>query len=329
MESELRQDIVSGDWVMIAPGRAKRDKKGPLGLIKREKRKKTPQKGCPFCDSKINPGKPILFYPTEEDYLTRVIENKFPVLTHKKNHARFLKKGLYQIVEGIGHHELVITKDHNKNFAHLEKNVANDVFQTFLSRYLTFSKDPCCAYVSIFHNWGPKAGASIYHPHYQMISMPVVPPDVRHSLDGAMRFFHKHKKCVHCEIIKHEKKEKKRIVYENESAIVFVPFVAREPFELRVFPKKHFPDFKNTPKKDLEGVVEALQKALLKIEERLHDSDYNFFIHTAPVKDEIKYSFYHWHIEVQPKISISAGFELATGVEITVVDPDDAAKILR
>jgi len=144
-----------------------------------------------------------------------------------------------------------------------------------------------------------------------------------------MKFFQKHKKCVHCEIIKHEKKEKKRIVYENESAIVFAPFVAREPFELRVFPKKHFPSFRNTPKKDLEGVVEALQKALLKIEGRLHDPDYNFFIHTAPVKDEIKYPFYHWHIEVQPKISISAGFELATGVEITIVNPNDAAKILR
>ncbi len=327
MNSELRQDLVSGDWVMISPGRAK---KGALGLIKKsEKRKKTPQKGCPFCDPKIIPGKPIFLYLKGKDWQIKVIENKYPAVSHQKNHARFFKKGPYCLVEGKGYHHVIITRDHYKNFAHLDKENAYFVFRVFRERYLTFVNDPCCAYISIFHNWGPKAGASVYHPHYQIISIPVIPPDVGHSLSGSIRFFKKHKKCVHCEMIRYEKKEKKRIIYENKEAIVFAPFVAREPFELRVFHKKHLPYFEETPEKIIKKVVEALQIALLRFETRLKDPDYNFFIHTAPVKNKKKYSFYHWHIEVQPKISISAGFELGTGIEITVVDPNDAAKILK
>ncbi|PIU99177.1 hypothetical protein COS59_01135 [Candidatus Wolfebacteria bacterium CG03_land_8_20_14_0_80_36_15] len=328
MNSDLRQDLVSGDWVMIAPGRLP---KGPKSLIKKmEKRKRSPKKGCVFCDPKREPGKLLFSYPNKTDWQIKIIENKYPAVRHNKKHARFFKKGPYQLVEGIGHHEVLITKDHDKNFAHLNKEEAVRVFEMFLDRYLTLANnDPCCAYVSIFHNWGEKAGASIYHPHYQMIAIPVVPPDVSHSLNGSERFFKKHKKCVHCEMIKYEKKEKKRIIYENKEAIAFVPFIAREPFELRIFPKKHFPYFEDTPNEILIDVVDALQTGLLRIEKQLKDPDYNFFFHTAPIKNKNKYHFYHWHIEVQPKISISAGFELGTGIEITVVDPNEAAKILR
>ena len=101
------------------------------------------------------------------------------------------------------------------------------------------------------------------------------------------------------------------------------------PLNCEFFPKKHLPYFEDTKKEDLELVVEALQKALIIIKNKLNDPDYNFFIHTAPILNKKNYKHYHWHIEIQPKISISAGFELGTGIEITVVDPDEAAKILR
>ncbi len=126
-----------------------------------------------------------------------------------------------------------------------------------------------------------------------------------------------------------EKKCGSRVIYENKGAIAFTPFVSREPFELRVFPKKHLPFFEDTSEEDLKWMVEALQNVLIRIEKRLGDPDYNFFIHTAPLRDKKSHSHYHWHIEIVPKISVSAGFELGTGIEITVVDPDVAAKILK
>jgi UDPglucose--hexose-1-phosphate uridylyltransferase len=326
MNSQLRQDLVSGDWIVIAPKRAKK----PEHLVKKQKRIKAPKKNCPFENpQKSGHAKPILIYEKEGDWLVQVVPNKYPAFIHQKTCASFFKKGPYSVIGGIGHHDLLITRDHDKNFPHLSKDLANLVFQTFRDRYLMLFNDPCLAYISIFHNWGPKAGASVYHPHYQMIAIPVIPPDVGHSLKGSFNYFHQHHQCVHCKMIEWEKKDKKRIVYENQGAIVFTPFVSREPFELRIFPKKHLPYFENTLDEDFEWVVDALQKSLLKIEKKLKDPDYNFFIHTAPIKDKEKYENYHWHIEIQPKISISAGFELGTGIEITVVDPDEAAKILR
>lgn len=334
MNSELRQDLVSGDWIVIAPGRAKKH----LQLLKKTgKREKTPVKDCPFEDPEKAGNKPILLYEKKTkdgklkqgDWEAMLIENKYPVFVQKKICGRNFKKGPYSVMEGIGHHDILITRDHNNNFTHLNKDSANLVFQAFRDRYLMLYSDPCLSYIFIFHNWGPKAGATIYHPHYQIIALPIIPPDVQHSLFGSAHYFRKFKKCVHCTMIEWEKKEEKRIVYENKGAIVFTPFVSREPFELRIFPKKHLPYFENTTDEDLKWVVDALQKSLLRIEKKINDPDYNFFIHTAPIKDKEKYKNYHWHIEIQPKISISAGFELGTGIEITVVDPDEAAKILR
>lgn len=126
-----------------------------------------------------------------------------------------------------------------------------------------------------------------------------------------------------------ELKNKKRIIYENEGAVVFAPFVSKEPFEMRILPKKHLPYFENTLDIDLDCIVDALRFALKRLETKLHRPDYNFFIHTAPLKNKEKYKHYHWHIEIIPKFNISAGFELGTGIEINPVDPDEAAKVLR
>ncbi|MEE8131539.1 MAG: HIT domain-containing protein [Candidatus Paceibacterota bacterium] len=332
--SELRKDIVSGDWIVIAPQRSKR----PHDLIKKpQKRKKASIKGCPFENpQKTTHGEPILVYPNKKNWQIQIVQNKYPVFVPGEDSkvgvhicASAFQKGPYWVIDGKGYHDLVITKDHHKNFAHLPKKQAEMVFKLFQDRYKMFLNDSCLAYTSIFHNWGPKAGASIYHPHYQIITLPVVPPDVEHSLRGSAQYFQRHKKCVHCTMIDWEKKSRSRIVYENKGAIAFTPFVSMEPFELRISLKKHSPFFENVSQESLKWIVEALQKVLIIIEKRLNDPDYNFFIHTAPLSNKNKHRHYHWHIEVLPKISVSAGFELGTGIEITVIDPDVAAGILK
>lgn len=130
-------------------------------------------------------------------------------------------------------------------------------------------------------------------------------------------------------MIEWEKKKKNRVIYENAGAIAFAPFVSKSPFEVRIFPKKHLPYFENTLDESIDYAVDALQNALRKIEKNLKDPDYNFFLHTAPIRNKASYKMYHWHIEVIPKISIRAGFELGTGVDINPVDPDEAAALLR
>jgi len=277
---------------------------------------------------KSGAGKPILRYG-DGGWKLQIIENKYPAFTHKGICAVLGKNGPYTITETVGHHELVITKAHDKNFARLSKEDARQVFEAFRDRYLMFLSDQCLAYVTIFHNWGPKAGASVYHPHYQIAAIPVVPPDIQHSLNGSASYFKQNKKCVHCVMLKYEIKNKKRILYENKGAVAFALFVSKEPFEIRIFPKKHLPYFENTLDVDLDYIVDALRASLKKLKKNLKDPDYNFFIHTAPIKNKERYKMYHWHIELVPKISINAGFELGTGVEINGIDPDQAAAILR
>jgi UDPglucose--hexose-1-phosphate uridylyltransferase len=324
--SELREDPVSGDWILLARGRAKW--RGSQAWKHRAPRKRAPVANCPF-EQPLETHKSVLVYEGKGGWQVAVVHNKFPAVMEHGACGELTRRGFYTVAEGVGVHNLILTRDHDRNFPKLPAAQAAQVFEAFRDRYIGIAENPCVAYVSMFHNWGPTAGASVYHPHYQIIAIPVVPPDVMHSLHGSTLFYKKHHRCVHCEMLKHERKERKRIVFENKGAIVFAPFVSREAFELRVFPKRHSPYFENTLDTDLNDVSAALQEALRRLEKKLRDPDYNFFIHTAPLKDKAKYGHYHWHIEVVPKTNIDAGFELETGIEVNTTDPDEAAKILR
>ncbi len=326
--SELRQDLVCGDWVILSTERAKR----PHKLIKKKtaKRKPTPIGDCPFEDLKKSGNwPPVEIYPNEKDWKVAVIPNKYPAVRHGNTCAVSFKAGPYQRLSGIGHHELVITRDHWKNLAHSTGKEGAELFEVIQKRYRELKKDNCLVYASTFFNWGQSAGASLYHPHYQMITLPIIPPDISHSLNGSANYFKKNRHCVHCEIIGFEEKNKKRIIAKNSAAIAVAPFVSRQPFEIRIFPRRHQPYFENTPVAELKGIISVLQAALRKVEKNLRDPDLNFFIHTSPLKNQARYKHYHWHMEIVPKISTLAGFELGTGVDINIVDPDVAAAVLR
>ena len=324
--SELRQDLVSGDWIVVAPKRRDRPQDFKDGVH----RKRAPKKGCPFEDPRsIDHSEPILQVNDKKGWALMIVENKYPAFSLRDTCSVIGRHGPYAVTDGIGHHDLLITRDHDKNFPKLSPAAAFQVFRAFQDRYLMLSHDSCISYVSIFHNWGPKAGASLYHPHYQIVAIPVVPPDFQHSVSGSRKYFAQHKKCVHCAMIDWERKEKKRIIFENAGAIAFAPFVSRGTFEVRIFPKRHLPYFEDTSLSDLSSVVEALQASLRMVTKALKDPDYNFFIHTAPVLGKKRHGNYHWHLEILPKVSVYAGFELGTGIEINAVDPDPAAKILR
>lgn len=331
--SELRQDLVSGDWILFTPGRLH----GKLDFSRhKEKRVATPKKRCPFEFPFENVSERILFgyedgqsIPGWGLYRLLILENKFPAVRHPLGRIAEKRRGPFRVVPGMGHHDLLITRDHDKNFAALPLPRAREIFKAFTERYRVVSVEKEISYISIFHNWGPRAGASVYHPHYQILSIPVVPPDVGHSLAGSHRYFSVHRKCVHCEMVAWERKEKERVIAETERAIAFAPFVSRNSFEVRIFPKRHLPYFEDTDEADRNAVVDILHTVLRRVGKNMHDPDYNFFLHTAPVRDKKNYRHYHWHVEVYPKFNTRAGFEFGTGIEINSIDPVLAAKVLR
>lgn len=331
MDSELRYHATSGEWVLIAPDLAKK----PRDFSKAESgRKPSPKKNCPFEDPQKHGNEiPHFWFPenkTVEHWKVQVLPNRYPVLRHRyRTCAATFKDGMYTAVSGVGHHDILITRDHNKSFADLSDNDAYDVFRGFQKRYKEIASDGCVEYVSMFQNWGPSAGASIYHPHYQIVATPVIPHGVARSLNFSHAYFKKHHSCIHCSIMKKEIKERKRMVYEDKDVVAFVPFAAKEPYQVNIFLKSHSPYFEDTPPVKMKQMTSALKKILITIKKKLGDPDYNFFIHTAPVLNKRKNHHYHWHIELMPKSNISAGFELGTGIEVNPMFPEESAKILK
>ncbi|MGC8775936.1 MAG: galactose-1-phosphate uridylyltransferase [Minisyncoccia bacterium] len=335
--SDLRQDPVSGDWIIMAPERAKRLNQ----LIKNRKRKLDDIKKCPFEDlKKTGNWPPILVWDgkkilsdlnsnSDKSWQIVLIPNKYPALKHNDNLcATNFKNGPFNLKSGTGVHNLIVFKNHFKGLADLN---FSDFFAAFLmlqKHYLDLSKDKCLIYTSTFCNYGAQAGASLSHLHFQVLTLPIIPPDINSSLNGSKKYFQKNKKCIHCDMIKFDLTENKRIIFKNNNALAITPFISRTPFEIRIFPLKHIANFEKTPLNDLKSVIEALHFSLKQIKSKLGDPDLNFFIHTAPLKDG-KYNYYHWHIEILPKISTLGGFEISTGIEINVFDPYAAAKILK
>ncbi len=328
--SEFRQDPVSGDWMIIAPERMKRPDQ--LLTAKRPKRKPTPKSTCPFENlQKTGNWPPIFQIPQKGDWRVVVLPNKYPALTHANVCAIVLARGPYKVAQGVGHHELVVGRDHEKNLAGMNAKQGLEIMRAIRSRYATLARDKCVKYAIAIFNWGPSAGASQYHPHYQLLALPIIPPQAQNSYETSRKYYEKHRKCVHCAMLDYERKEKTRIIEENRYALAVAPYASINRFEVRIFPKRHEPSFEAASEAELAGVTELLQSVLRRIKKYLYDPDLNFFIHSAPVKDKKRYAGYHWHIEILPKglIPEPAGFELGTRIDINSADPDKVASILK
>jgi UDPglucose--hexose-1-phosphate uridylyltransferase len=239
--------------------------------------------------------------------------------------------GPFQTFAANGDHELVITRDHDRHFAHFTTEESAEVLRAYRDRFIEIAKTDCGAYISIFHNHGRAAGASVYHNHSQILSTPMIPPEVMRSLDGADHAMMETGRPIHQTMIEWEIQQGRRIVYENDAFIAFCPFVSKAGYQVRIFPKQQKPRFELSSEADLLGCADALNAVLKKLFTALDDVDYNFYIHTAPVQKDPKLdvSAYHWHIDVIPRIPIAAGFELSTTIYINPYDPDDCAKTLR
>ena len=264
----------------------------------------------------------------KENWWVEVVPNKYPAFG-KGDCVITRQSGPYLLRDGVGFHEVVVTRDHTRSLALMNDEEAELVVRVYQERYLALKEEGCVEYIAIFHNHGPKSGATITHPHSQIITLPVIPPDLSRSLKGSSRFFHKRQGCVSCLVLKHELKAKERVVYENLLFAVLAPFASKTAFELRIFPKRHAIHFEEMDSGTRFAFANALRTALGKLFYGIKDPDYNFFLHTAPVRDGKEFHHYHWHLEILPKTAIWAGFEIGTGIEISTISPEKAAEFLR
>ncbi len=331
--SELRFDLISKDWVVIATGRAKRPE-----MFKRERREETKnsKETCPFCRAeKLE--KPTLIYAGGKKikgdkipahWTTIVVPNKFPAFLPHPDLDEKIEGNLYKKMNAVGFCELVVTRDHEKSLAILPLEHMKEVIDSYQERYLDLMKKKFVEYVSIFHNHGVEAGASQNHPHSQIVTTPLIDVDLQKALLSSERYFKKNKKCLYCEMNEWERKIKKRIVFENEDFLAVCPFASKAAFEVIISPKNHLPYFERINEKEKKQLAEALRAALHKLYKGLRDPAYNFYLHTSPC-DKKNYSYYHWHWTILPKTATWAGFEIGTRMEISTIEPEKAAEYLR
>ncbi len=329
MKSEIRQDLVSGDWIVVATGRSERPHE-----IKARQKMEHPEKGDPFADPEKFGNKIIetIMKKDGSDWEIKIIENKYPLVTHGAC-GEVMEHGPFKYRDGIGFHEVVIYRDPDKSFHDFTSEEMEVVVKTYRDRYKEILKsDKCQKFTLIFHNHGIEAGASLAHPHSQIISVPVYPPDVNGSLEGAERYYKNTGKKVHQVMVECEMEDRKRTIYENDKFIALCPYASGLPYEVRIYPKDFNACFDALSNEDLKECVDVLQTVLKKLYKGLNDPPYNFYIHTAPGDENFTCpaaEFYTWHMEILPKLSTLAGFELGSGIDVNVIDPEEAAELLR
>ena len=326
---ELRKDPVVGRWVIISSERADR----PMDFSRRASA--PAGNGCPFCPGHEKETPPELFVrgresgeSNTEGWAVRVIPNKFPALQIEGDLDRH-GEGMFDKMNGIGAHEVVIeTPDHDARWWDLSADHLSLIFAAYRERMLDLAHDSRFKYILVFKNHGEDAGATLEHPHTQLVATPIIPKRVREELQGARDHYHLKERCVYCDIIRQELESDTRVVATTDDFVVLQPFAPRFPYETWVLPRRHASSFEQGPGEHLEGLGAVVRDVFRRLHAVLDDPAFNLVLHTAPAGDPFLLHF-HWHIEIMPKVTNVAGFEWGSGFYINTIPPEDAARRLR
>jgi UDPglucose--hexose-1-phosphate uridylyltransferase len=258
----------------------------------------------------------------------RVVPNKFPALQIEGDLDR-VGDGIYDKMHGLGAHEVIIeSPNHTDVLSAMPEERIEDVLWAYRDRILDLKKDDRFRYILIFKNHGEQAGASLEHPHSQLIATPIVPKRAQEEVDGAKAYFDYKDRCIYCDMIRQELQQESRVIALNDEFVAIAPFASRFPFETWILPRTHEPFFQNTQKHEMVNCSKILKEVLSRMDQVLINPPYNYLIHSLPLQ-ETEIDHYHWHIEVMPTLVKVAGFEWGTGFYINPVLPEDAAKHLR
>lgn len=337
--NEVRKDYLLDRWVVIATERGRR----PTDFAKQQ-REKAKIGTCPMCPGNEHMTPPSLLVYLKsgknirkakdkngfrhKNWLIRCIPNLYPAFAPPKEKIS-LKKIMKRsnLVEAIGHHEVLVeSPNHDEHPANARISQLEYVINTYLDRLRELSAKPYVRYISIFRNHGIEAGASLSHAHSQIIATPFIPKTVMDELKASRTFWKQNKKCVFCNILEKERKGP-RLILENSKFVVFAPYASVHPLEFWIMPKKHEVTLLELSQNEAKTFAETLKTCLNGLNRLANDPPYNYGFHLNINKDASKY--YHWHLEVYPKLAIWAGFEKSTGMYINTVTPEAAAEGFR
>jgi len=337
--SQLRKDPVVDRWVIIAAERGHRPSDFKAEPARRD------EASCPLCAGCESRTPPEIWAlradgsaPNGPGWEVRVVPNKFPALAIEGALER-RGVGMYDMMNGIGAHEVIIeTPDHYQDIPDSDEPHVAKVLTAYRERILDLRRDTRFRYVLVFRNRGEVAGASLSHPHSQLIALTITPSLVKQKLESGRRYYREKERCIFCDIIGQELDTQERVVFESPDFVVVSPFAARFPFELAIYPKRHSHDFCLMSQQEIGSLARTLKQVLGRLREALGNPPYNYVLHTSPNSlpragrpdywGTLALDF-HWHLEIYPRLTRMAGFEWGTGFYINPVAPEEAASMLK
>jgi len=326
---EIRRNLVTGEWVIIATERARRPEDFRRGAAVRPTA--AHETDCPFCPgNEDRTPAPTFTLPgrAEGSWRVRAVNNKFAALQEEGEASRH-GDGYTLAMNGVGRHEVIVeTPLHNRALALQPPSAVADVVGAYRERMREFYADPRVEHVIVFKNYGESAGTSLEHPHSQVVGTPIVPGQVRDRLEAAMRYAADHGRCMYCHTLDSELEAGDRIVDANASFVAFIPYAALSPFHLWVYPRRHDAYFADTTDTEVADLASILSRLLGRVRNALDDPDYNIVVRSlSPQERAVRYG--HWYLSLVPRVTRSAGFELGTGMFINTALPEASAAFLR
>lgn len=312
---------MTGRWVVIAGERSQR----PSDFLPRRLPvEDDPVRPCPFCPRVDDSDAPVISsYGPGSGWQVRVVANRYPAFSGSEPMVVSHLGPVFTQAPASGVHEvLVLSPDHNGSWADLSDEHAALVMEALRDRMIAHSAMGM-RYSQAVVNSGREAGASIEHPHGQLLTMTFIPGEAANELAGFARF---QGNCLLCAVIDAEEEAVHRLVFANDEVAVISPFWGGTPYELLIVPRRHGAHLHHAEHVDLAAMGVAVQVAVAALRSRLGDVAYNLMFHSAPFRHS---GDFHWHVHLMPKVSTRGGFEMGSGVLINVVAPERAADELR
>jgi UDPglucose--hexose-1-phosphate uridylyltransferase len=320
--SQLRLNPLNGRWVTIVAERAER----PYDFAPRTMQVEAdPNRACPFCPGSEDATPPALETQGRDGrWLVRVVPNRYPAFEGEDSMSVHNLGPVHVQADASGIHEVMVTTpDHGASWKDLDDEAAAMVMAALRNRMADHSRQTNIRYTQAIVNQGREAGASLSHPHGQLLGMPFVPGEITDEERAFARF---DGGCILCVTAEAELADGSRVVVANKDVVVVCPFWSGTPYEMLIIPTRHEAHLYDSPDADLAAVGRAVRDALTMLADRLGDVAYNLVFHTAPHQHD---GAFHWHVHLWPKLVTVAGFERGTGVMINIAPPEEAAQELR